>query len=387
MPIHLSATGFASGPTEWVRMLLILSGVGLLGLSILWPLVAWTEYLFHFKNPKRDPFQPTLPSRIDILIPAHNESDTLGLTLASIESSIRHLYDHLLPDQAPTCLIRVGADSCSDRTADVARQYSHVQVSEFPDNKSKWLTLKKLCMESSGDWFILVDAGTIWPDSLLLTLIDRMRENPDALALCPAYKPLQASWLYGFIWQIEALLKRAEVLCGGPISVHGATVCYKAAPLKKAFEELGNTLWLNDDVAIPLVLRALYPDGLILYPVGEVLDDGLRKDPPGFKRRARILIGNLQWAGSLLPYCFRRNPVAGTIALRRLFRVLWAYWALFPILALSIALPHGLAILICLSLSLVLFRSCREVAAAAMVSLWTPIRLLTPHRYLHGVWK
>ncbi len=387
MTIHLLAKGSILAPVAGVQTLVILSALGLLGLSVLWPLVAGAEYFVRLKWIHRRRTLPSLPSSFQILIPAHNESKTLEATLLSVQRSIRHLNDQPPQGGAPECRIRVGADSCTDTTVAVARRFPSVQVTEFPENRSKWLTLKALCLGSEADWLILVDAGTLWPEDLLTTLVRRMMEQPNAIALCPSYKPLQASWIHRILWRMEAWLKRVEVLCGGPVSVHGATVCYQAAPLKRAFRELGNTLWLNDDVAIPLVLRTLYPDGLILYPVGEVLDDGVRQDTSGLKRRTRILLGNLQWAGSLLPYCFRRNPIAGTVALRRLFRVLWAYWVIFMLLAMALTFQEALPALAGLGLSLLLFGSCRELAAAALVSLWTPFRLLHHDRSLLGVWK
>src|ERR1035437_10046361 len=129
-----------------------------------------------------------------------------------------------------------------------------------------------------------------------------------------------------------------ETACGGRVSLHGATVAYKTSLVKEALVHLGDRPWLNAHVVIPLTLRALSPEGIILYPVGEVPDAGARHDQLDLGRRRRMVLGNLQWARSLLVDCFRRNPVAGVVAGRRLFRVFWAYWVACFVLALALTL-------------------------------------------------
>jgi hypothetical protein len=387
MPLSLTIQGPMPVFNDLTFVILLLSLVGALGLSILWPITALAvSFLRRIGSPRTE--SPVLlnPSRIDIRIPAHNESQILGLTLMSLRQSIEFLKLHGMEETLPDIRIHVGADACTDTTIQEALRIPGVHVTEYPYH-SKWQTLKALCQDSSADWIVLVDAGTVWPDRLLADLLYAMNQHPEAIALCPAYKPLHSSWIHRALWRLEASLKRIEVLSGGPVSVHGATVCYKAAPLKNAMENLGSTDWLNDDVAIPLTLRALYPKNLILYPVGMVFDEGVRQDKRALKRRARILLGNLQWARSLLPVCFRQNPIAGTLALRRLFRVLWAYWVVFALLSIGLISGHLLPLCALMGLSIATFKSGRELAGAALISLWTPFRLFAPPRSLLGVWK
>ena len=171
------------------------------------------------------------------------------------------------------------------------------------------------------------------------------------------------------------------------MSVHGATVGYKAEALKQVFAYLNGREWLNDDVVIPLTLRALFPQGVLLYPAGEVLDKGIAKDARDGPRRQRILTGNLQWAGYLLPDCFRRNPVAGLLAMRRLFRVLWAYWLALATLSLALINPFlamGVSFLI---LGAIVFGSGRDLAQAARVSFLAPFHLAHNGNTLQGAWK
>ena len=171
------------------------------------------------------------------------------------------------------------------------------------------------------------------------------------------------------------------------MSLHGATVGYKTAVVKKALARLGDTQWLNDDVVIPLTLRTLFPDGLILYPVGKVWDAGSHPKEVDLARRDRLLKGNLQWVRGLLPDYFRRNPVAGTVALRRLFRIFWAYWFAFAAAGLALAFPPirlpGLAAVVIL---LAVSGSFRQVAVAALVSLAAPLAMIHPGWLRMGPW-
>jgi hypothetical protein len=105
-------------------------------------------------------------------------------------------------------------------------------------------------------------------------------------------------------------------------------------------------------------------------------------------RRRRMLMGNMQWAGALLPEYFRRNPVAGLVAARRIFRMFWAWWlaSLAVGLALAwrpLALPGAAAAAALLAFS----GTCRQLAGAAVVSLLAPLGILRAGTLQRGAWK
>ena len=379
------------GERAMVSALLFAGMFGFLGLSVLCPFVALPGYLFLRVQSGRRRFPPlrnkTSPARLEILIPAFNEASTIGATLAGILSSIEHLRAGARNFPTPLVVIHVAADGCTDETASIARKFSGVEVSESLMNKSKWATLKSLLAHASADWVVLVDAGTIWPKTFLEDLIERIACEPSAIAIAPSYRPQNAGLLHLLLWGLEKKLKTLESICGGPVSLHGATVAYQRSALRQAVERLGNAHWLNDDVVIPLTMRAMCSEGRILYPVGEVRDIGGRHDQMDLGRRRRMLQGNLQWVRALLPDCLRRNPVAGVIAVRRVFRILWAYWAVCFILALALAFQAtvwpGLAVLAAL---LTLSGSFRQLAGAAFVSLSAPFLMMRPSTGTEG-WK
>ena len=376
-------------------MIATLIGIGVfgfLGLSVLCPLLAITTYSFRNRKSRKhisqkESISSFLPS-VEIIIPAHNEADLIHATLESIQRSVQYQQAEQGTPSASNFLVHVGADGCTDSTAQIARQFNQVQVTEFKEQQNKWVAIKSLIADSSADWVILVDVGTVWPNSFLCDFVKRINGERNAMAIAPSYRPLNAGWLPRIIWQIETSLKRFEAFSGGPVSLHGATVGYKTALLKKVLAYLGDTLWLNDDVVIPLILRSLNPDGVILYPVGEVQDAGIQQGQMDLRRRKRMVLGNVQWVRRLLPDCFRLNPVAGVVAGRRLFRLLWAYW--FAFIAVGLALAFHFVVLpgiAAMGVLMVSSGSFRQLSGAAFISLLTPFLMMRSHTLLQESWK
>src|ERR1035437_8811790 len=123
-----------------VTALLFIGALGCLGMSVLCPLLAMPAYYVHRrllrKQASLDVRAPTPPTHVDIVIPAFNEVDFIGDTLASIQRSIQYLQSQTLEPPAPEISIRVAADGCTDKTAQAARQFAGVSVSESAVNHS-----------------------------------------------------------------------------------------------------------------------------------------------------------------------------------------------------------------------------------------------------------
>lgn len=361
---------------------------GLSGASVLWPLLASLAQRCRRRRAEESrPAQASpRPPSIEVIVPAHDEAAVIGRTLSSIDRAMRRLRARA-GSRAPKVVVVVAADACSDATAAIAKGFPGVRVEATAEAQGKWTTLRRLCLRSRADWLVLADAGVLWPERLLTDILDELGGR-EVIAVAPGYLPCRAGRLHRGLWRLEAGLKRLETLCGGPVSLHGATVCYRADALKAALAFLGRKRWLNDDIVIPLVMRSLRPDGVIRYPVGEVRDAGARPRGLDVGRRRRMLLGNRQWVRDLLPFILRRNAVAGLVSLRRVFRVLWAYWLAFAAaglaLLLGVPLLPGFAVLAALFLVSGAFR---QVAGAAWVSLLAPWELLVPERWLSEAWE
>jgi glycosyltransferase involved in cell wall biosynthesis len=338
-----------------------------------------------------------LPS-IAVLIPAHDEESSIRRTLRSVEVAIAAARRRGLLEDAK---IIVGADGCTDSTARVARSLG-AEVIESREKSGKWQSISRLIRSAQGaDWVILADAGIVWPRNFLLEALPLMAD-PALVSIAPTYRAPSAGALETLVWNVERHFKSLEVRLGGPISIHGATVCYRRRECLAALRHLGPRAWLNDDVVLPLALRALFPALRIHYLASVGVYDDLgsghaRALSREFGRRRRMVYGNLQWIHGLLPEVFERNSAAALLALRRVFRVLWAYWGLALVAGTAALLDPfivqvGLALGLAGAVSLV---TLSPAARGPFVKLWDSARasLLAPIyffsvRNLGGVvWK
>lgn len=242
---------------------------------------------------------------LDVLIPAHNEAAIITATIRSIQYA------------APSARIFIGADACTDSTANLARGLN-AEVIEF-QNKSKWRTLLALLEYSRADWVAFVDAGALWPQQLGQAVLS---VDDSIAAVAPAYQN-EAGRAEKLHWLWERLLKAIESQSVGPVSVHGATVFYRRRALNQALLLLREKDWLNDDVAIPSAIHAANA-GRIQYRYDLVVQD-LGANAPERGRRLRLVKGNIEWAKELFPR-LTKNRVALLVSLRRFFRLFWAYW-------------------------------------------------------------
>ncbi|HEY8280651.1 MAG TPA: glycosyltransferase [Bdellovibrionota bacterium] len=267
---------------------------------------------------------PSAANSLLVLIPAHDEEATLPATVRGIREAGS--------SAGRPVRIVVGADACTDRTEKVAAEAGAEVISCA--NRSKWKTLSLLAANArAGEWVALVDAGAVWPRELLSDMSSLLTDGR-VMGVAPAYFPRAASRLERSLWSIEASWKSWENYAGGPMSAHGATVLFRGEVLAEALAYLsrrGGDNWLTDDVALPLAARIRFPKARFQYwkpadPGRRVSDLGLQESKPQFARRSRMAAGNAQWIRSLWPSALRHCPAAGLLAVRRIFRMFWAYW-------------------------------------------------------------
>lgn len=286
-----------------------------------------------YPNRGRLGHQFVCPKSLDIVIPCHNEKGRLKLTLQSITGATEQLK-RLFPIFEMRILC--GLDACSDGSRDDTTHFA-VEVREF-QCQSKWRVIEQLVASSQADWVALVDCGVGWHKNLLRNVVPYLG-SPDVVAFAPSYSTARSGVLGRIHWKLEAILKKIENRAGGPVSVHGATVFYRTAALKEALQALSGRAWINDDVVIPLILRALNPKQRIVYSAnadsGFVVTDHAPRGA-AFERtaRRRVSQGNLQWSSQLLPFLWVWNRAVMLIALRRVLRIFWS----IPILCAGAAL-------------------------------------------------
>lgn len=288
----------------------------------------WFLYRFTFPRKKKSDLKIIAPRHVDILIPCHNEEGRLEATLSSLTLAMETCRK-FIPNLSVS--VRVGLDSCTDRSAMVA-EAGKAMVEKY-NFRSKWETIQALIQSSTADWVILVDCGIIWQKNFLRNAYPFLC-CPQVAGVAPTYRTRRNSLFDKIHWKIESTFKRMENNCGGPISVHGATILYRLAPLRRCLHVLGGRRWLNDDVVIPLILRALYPEYKIIYATNLasgffMTDTSLPAQQQAVRARKRMALGNLQWILHLsnLVSCWDRRVMF--LASRRAMRT---YWGLIPVL-------------------------------------------------------
>lgn len=161
---------------------------------------------FWFKLPKKENIQPR-PSKIAVLIPAHNEADGIALTLNTI-----------MPQLTPSDRLVVIADNCTDETAAIATTNGATVIERHDSEKrGKGYALDfgiKYLASDSPDVVILIDADCIVGEDVIEQL------SRQAIT---TEKPIQALYLMesppnrdpkGLISSLAFLVKN-QVRCTG----------------------------------------------------------------------------------------------------------------------------------------------------------------------------
>jgi len=384
--------------------LFIIAIVGILGMTWLFPFLAIViSKTGAFKGRLSLRMSPEPIREISILLPAHNESDVIGDTLASISEAIKGLQA-AFPELKARVI--VGADRCTDETALIARSFTE-EVYEFEEeNGGKWLTLSKMLKTcNSSDWIVLADAGIIWKADFLLQALPHCLDE-HTIAVAPTYRNESGGILENVLWAIERHFKTLESLAGGPISIHGATVLYRRTELQHAFAALGSENWLNDDVILPLYLRVSNPERQIVYLSDVAIHDSPHRNKDNqkleFVRRRRMVVGNLQWIRMLIEMArnssdSKINFSAIILSMRRVFRLFWAYWGAALVIALIVFLGEEASLAISLlsagvvlAVSFLAFKVIspfRVLLASGCASLLAPYYLLAFERNQRSKWR
>ncbi len=371
-----------------IEIFLFISVLGLLGMTWLFPLLAGicaqSGLLLRKKAKRLEEVKKDCPLRVLIALPAYNEAKSLPGTLESIEKAILKA-NSLCPGLSFEVV--VGDDGSTDDTLEIAHK-KKVKVLHLEQSCGKWHMLRLLldyCKEA--DWVVFADAGVVWREDFLIRSYPLLRRH-NVLAIAPTYFNPGGGKIERFLWRIERHFKWIESFAGGPISIHGATVFYRRGPLKKTLRFLGNRNWFNDDVVVPLLMRSLYPEGRVeyLYDLGVYDQPELLKNSKTaeFARRKRMVAGNVQWITGLSKVVVDRNHTVGLLALRRVFRLFWAYWALAAAMLVGLLFVQKgaesifLALLLAATLIFIIFRyyPARVLSESAIASLMAPYYFL-----------
>lgn len=268
-------------------------------ISVLIPAYAYFGYpltlfalrrIIHRRVRKRD-----VTPYVSLVIPAYNES-------TNIESKIRNSL--ALDYPAVRMEIVIACDGCTDATADLAKSVARrpeahyrVRVLDFPVNRGKIATLNAVVPTLRGEIIAFSDASAILnPDALRLLV--RNFADPSVGSASGRYtvtKPdeVDIGNSEDFYWKYETLLKTQEAELSSTLGGHGHLHAIRAE-----LYPFPPPSTINDDYVIHASViargfRAVYePEAVILEEAQEMT---------GFRRRVRIMAGNIQQLRELKP--------------------------------------------------------------------------------------
>jgi lipopolysaccharide/colanic/teichoic acid biosynthesis glycosyltransferase/glycosyltransferase involved in cell wall biosynthesis len=238
---------------------------------------------------------------VSVLIPAHNECETLK---AKLENALSLDYP---PDKME---IIVCSDGSTDATDAIAQRFSDqgVQLVRNVQRRGKAETIRRMLQVATGDLILLTDASARLNRDCLRILV-RSFSDPSVGVASARYvvaHDLNEIKAEDHYWSFDVKLKTLEAEKNMLLGVHGAAFMAR----RKLIPELP-TDTINDDFVIPLSIRA---QGFCICYVPEAIamDSPTDSWDTIYHRLIRIAKGNYQ-----MYWRHRRilNPFRGRIAL------------------------------------------------------------------------
>jgi len=232
-------------------------------LSTLSALSPYRRYLELLRGDERPP-KPGRRLRVTVLIPAHNEEDRISATLDALKGQSRG------PDR-----VIIVADNCTDRTAEIAREYGH-EVFETKNNTEKKggalnQALDRLLPVMGGEDLVLVmDADTTLGEQFIEIGAQRLENDTELGAIGGLFSGEPGHGILGkfqrneytrYGTQIRQRRGRVFVLTG-TASMFRATLLLDVAAARGVFlpgppGQVYDTAALTEDNELTLALKVL----------------------------------------------------------------------------------------------------------------------------------
>jgi cellulose synthase/poly-beta-1,6-N-acetylglucosamine synthase-like glycosyltransferase len=196
---------------------------------------------------RRDDVEPT----VTLIVAAHNE-----------ESVIARRIENLLELAYPRDKLRivVSSDASSDRTEEIALQYSGVEVIPNPRG-GKVAAQNRAVRETNGEIVAFSDANATWSPDALRKLV-RVFADPDVAYVCGQLRILAAdgSNREGLYWRYEMGVRDAESRLGSVTGGNGSIYAVRRSDYVEVDPRFGH------DLSLPYLMvqrgrRAVYEPG------------------------------------------------------------------------------------------------------------------------------
>lgn len=293
---------------------------------------------------------------VSILVPAHNEADTLDAAVRSLASLNYERYELVLID-----------DCSTDDTLAIMNRLKaawpnvSMTIVALPTNQGKANALNQGLKAAQGDYIVGIDADSLLAPDAVNQLVTTLTSQPDVGAVTGKPVVRNRSNLLGrlqlleYIGVIDLIKKAQAYLTGSITTVSGVIVAFR----REALEQVGgwNPAVMTEDIDITWRMyrhhwRVAYEPRAICWILVPERLRGLIKQRQRWSRGGlEVLVTN--WRG------FYRNPWGQRfLLLETVVSNLWAISTALSILAYTIKLLylHGLSldgnllvILLCLS--------------------------------------
>ena len=238
----------------------------LLGFCFYYPL--FMSYLwmcgglyYHWHYERRDPPHdqpPPLPAYppVSILVPCHNEAQTLAETVASLLAIDYPEFEILLIDDGSTDATPALADAC-------ARQHPRVRAVHLSRNQGKAVGLNTGAALARHDILLCVDGDSMVDRHCLRWMVRHLLTGPRVGAVTGNPRIRTRSTLLGKVQvgefsSIIGLIKRAQRTYGKVFTVSGVMVCLRRSALHHA--GYWNPAALTEDIDISWRLQVRHWD-------------------------------------------------------------------------------------------------------------------------------
>jgi biofilm PGA synthesis N-glycosyltransferase PgaC len=204
------------------------------------------------------------PLRLTVLVPAHNETLTIGATLESLWGQARP------PDR-----VVVVADNCTDDTADVARRGRAEVFTTVGNSDKKAGALNQALAEmfpgiDDRDVVMIMDADSVIVPEFLQTAMARLEADPDLIAVGGVFYGEEGSGLVGQLQRNEYTRYQRYISRrrGKVFVLTGTASVFRAYALKAVADSRGellpgdpghvyDTLAMTEDNEMTLALKTL----------------------------------------------------------------------------------------------------------------------------------
>ncbi|WP_203642542.1 glycosyltransferase family 2 protein [Levilactobacillus andaensis] len=282
---------------------------------------------------------------ISILVPAHNEAETLDSAVQSLAGLNYEHYEVVLIDDC----------SDDDTPAIMARLKQHwadtlaITVVALPVNQGKASALNQGLQVAKGDYLIAIDADSLLAPDAVTQLMTTLLDRPDYGAVTGKPVVRNRSTLLGrlqlleYIGVIDLIKKAQAYLTGSITTVSGVIVAFR----REALQDVGgwNPAVMTEDIDITWRLyrhhwRVAYePRAVCWILVPERLRGLITQRQRWSRGGLEVLVTN--WRG------FYRNPWGQRfLLLETVVSNLWAVVTAFSLLAYTLKLLflHGLSL-------------------------------------------